>query len=86
MTVAWILTGSLIQFVYVYEIKFENYFHLIFTLFSALLAQNTEIITHEPILKFDLFNIRKCLIKFFNEINDSSMDSDWIIDSICLCL
>ena len=53
MTVAWILTGSLIQFVYVYEIKFENYFHLIFTLFSALLAQNTEIITHEPILKFD---------------------------------
>ena len=41
---------SLIGFLLFCEIKFENYFHFIFSSFRAFLKQNTEIIIHAPVV------------------------------------
>ena len=51
---------SLILFVCFGEIKFENYLHLIFSLFSVFLKQHTVIIIiHAPVVvKLNLIEIR----------------------------
>ena len=41
---------SFILFAYFCEIKFENYFHFNFSLFSAFLKQNTVVIIHASVV------------------------------------
>ena len=50
---------SLILFVFICENKIENYFHFIFSWFTAFLKQNTEIIIRAPVVvKSNLIEIR----------------------------